>query len=227
MTETIDKQESVITFQEPPPMTDDTLQLISSDQDPFHLSKAKKNENELQQLRKRGSKGRQLVQFYKEYVVKSHGPRQNDLIESLLTPPGQVDADEEKRLFKLKIAIYGSAAANFFLVALQLTAAIASGSLAILATAADAFMDMASSIVILVSTRAAASGNIHTYPTGKARVETAGIIVFSVLMATVSIQVMIEAAKTLSAGEKKVDLDKLSIICIGVALGMDSLDAFI
>ena len=69
MPETTDKQESVITFQEPQPMT---VELISPDQDPFHLSNAKKNENELQQLRKRGSKGRQLVRFYKEYTLKSH-----------------------------------------------------------------------------------------------------------------------------------------------------------
>ncbi len=55
--------------------------------------------------------------------------RQNELIDSLLKPPGQRDADEETQLFKLKIAIYGSATANLILVVLQITAAVASGSL--------------------------------------------------------------------------------------------------
>jgi hypothetical protein len=66
--------------------------------------------------------------------------RQNEQIEALLAPPGQVDEEEEKRLFRLKIAIYGSAAANVCLVILQVVAAVASGSLSILATAADALM---------------------------------------------------------------------------------------
>lgn len=79
-------------------------------------------------------------------------------------------------------------------------------------------MDVASSIVIVIASRAASNHNNTKFPTGKNRMETAGVIVFSTLMATVSIQVIIEAAKTLGAGEKRPDLDVLSITCIGVAL---------
>jgi hypothetical protein len=102
--------------------------------------------------------------------VKAFYRKQNKLIFTLLEQDVAVNDDG----LQVKIAIYGSAVANFFLVILQLSAAISSGSLAILATAADAIMDLASSIVIIISNRAAAGGKVLKYPTGKARMETAG-----------------------------------------------------
>lgn len=109
---------------------------------------------------------------------------------------------------QLKIAVYGSVVANVALFGLQLAAAILSGSLSIFATMADAFMDLLSSMILLWATRQAEKPNLMKYPAvrtrclmpfahciwakqafhqGKARMETAGIIVFSCLMACVAI----------------------------------------
>ena len=128
------------------------------------------------------------------------------------------NTEQDDNALKVKIAIYGSALANLFLVALQISAAVSSGSLSILATAADAIMDLTSSIVIILSSRAASGGKVLMYPTGKSRMETAGVVVFSTLMATVSAQVIIEAIKELSNRSRKIEFQALSLSCVGVAL---------
>lgn len=179
---------------------DTTCESIDIVQDPLNLKSFLIKDSELKK------KPKSVKEFYN---------RQNELINALLDDGPEQDDDG----IKVKIAIYGSAVANFFLVILQLSAAITSGSLAILATAADAIMDLASSIVIIVSNRAAAGGKVLKYPTGKARMETAGVVVFSTLMATVSIQVIIEAIKALATGGKKVEFGAWSLSCVGVALG--------
>ena len=73
---------------------------------------------------------------------------------------------------------------------------------------------------MVLTGRASTSENVIKYPTGKSRIETAGVIVFSTLMATVSIQVLIESIKTLGGGERRVEFDKTSIIALSIAIGM-------
>jgi divalent metal cation (Fe/Co/Zn/Cd) transporter len=68
---------------------------------------------------------------------------------------------------KLNIAIYGSLIVNIFLFALQLTAAILSGSLALLATMADSFMDLTSNMVLSITNYASSKQNLLKYPAGK------------------------------------------------------------
>ena len=184
--------------------TDETVEQgidIDGPLDPFHLQNFLMQDSDLKQ------KSKNVQQFYK---------RQNQLISQLLDQEPQ----EEDAGLKVKIAIYGSAGANLLLVILQLSAAITSGSLAILATAADAIMDLVSSIIIIISNRAAAGGKVVNYPTGKNRMETAGVVVFSTLMATVSVQVIIEAVKDLANHTRQVEFGKFSLSCVGVALGM-------
>ncbi|KNC97423.1 cation diffusion facilitator family transporter [Spizellomyces punctatus DAOM BR117] len=177
--------------------------------DPLLLQQHKKQAEELNELRKRGKAGKQLTAFYE---------RQNELIDDLLRPPDTREEGEAKNLVKLKVAVYGSLLANICLFALQLVAAILSGSLALFATTADAFMDLASSAVLVYTGRAALSQNFHQYPTGKTRMETAGIIVFASLMATLSVQLMVEGARALISSSHEVDLSPLSIGLIAAAI---------
>ncbi|TPX68755.1 hypothetical protein SpCBS45565_g02951 [Spizellomyces sp. 'palustris'] len=177
--------------------------------DPLLLQQHKKRAEELNELRKRGKAGKQLSAFYE---------RQNELIDDLLRPPDTREEGEEKNLMKLKIAVYGSLLANICLFALQLVAAVLSGSLALFATTADAFMDLASSAVLVYTGRAALSQNFNQYPTGKTRMETAGIIVFASLMATLSVQLMVEGARALISRSHEVDLAPLSIGLIAGAI---------
>ncbi|KAJ3011125.1 hypothetical protein HKX48_007007 [Thoreauomyces humboldtii] len=183
----------------------------SSSLDPLNLGRRKVSDAEVEALAKGGK--RKLSEFYSQ---------QNELIDSLLRPPHEIiDAEgEDHRLLKLKIAVYGSLVANICLFALQLVAAILSGSLALLATTADAFMDLASSIVLIWAGRAAGQENFMKYPTGKTRMETAGILVFSIMMGTLSIQLVIEGIRTLIGGDHSVDLSPISIGLVGAAIAV-------
>ena len=174
--------------------------------DPLSLKRYQLDDQELSSLKKSNPK---VVEFYK---------RQNELIETLIAPPGQIPHGEEERLVKLKIAVYGSFAANVVLFALQLTAAILSSSLALFATTADAFMDLASATVLVYTNRLASQDEYLVYPTGKSRFETAGIIVFATLMATLSIQIVVTSCERFAAGQSDIDFGPISISLVGVAL---------
>jgi cation diffusion facilitator family transporter len=149
-----------------------------------------------------------LVDFYK---------KQNDLINSFLDPFKATD-DQEMLHLKLKIAINGSFAANVFLFALQLTASILSGSLALFASSADSFMDVASSFVLFFASKIASQHNLIDYPVGKSRFEPVGIIIFATLMSTLSLQILITSIQSLINGNRDIAIGTVSIICISVAI---------
>lgn len=100
---------------------------------------------------------------------------------------------------QVKIAMYGSVIANIVLLALQLYAAISTSSLSIFATMADAVMDLASNIVLIYTSKAAEDHSPHAYPVGKRRMETAGILVFACIMSALSVELLIEAIRTLAS----------------------------
>ncbi|KAJ2904670.1 uncharacterized protein MKZ38_007411 [Zalerion maritima] len=148
--------------------------------------------------------------------------RQNELIDKLM------GADDEERQGveetarvapKIKFAVYASFGVNFCLFIIQMYAAISTGSLALFATAADAFMDLVSSFVMLITSRLAARPSIYKYPVGRRRIETIGIILFCALMTTVAIQLIIESARSLGEGEHEAaELHIIPLIFVGVAI---------
>ncbi|KAJ5597653.1 hypothetical protein N7537_007737 [Penicillium hordei] len=154
-----------------------------------------------------------LTDFYKE---------QNEMIEGFLS------AGEEERLKaedeaqnggKVKLAVRASFTVNFFLFVIQLYAAVTTGSLALFATAADAFMDLVSSVVMLVTSRMSSRPKPYKYPVGRRRVETMGVIMFCALMTIVAVELIIESAKTLAGGKTESgQLDIVPLVCVGVAI---------
>ncbi|KAF1926730.1 cation diffusion facilitator 1 [Didymella exigua CBS 183.55] len=137
--------------------------------------------------------------------MKKFYTRQNQLIDQFL------QSGDEERLAALdtlengpsvKFAINASFVVNFCLFVIQMYAAISTGSLSLFATAADAFMDLVSSCVMLVTSRMAARPSIYKYPVGRTRIETIGIIMFCCLMTTVAIQLIIESGRALGAGPR-------------------------
>ncbi|KAK9703207.1 hypothetical protein K7432_010858 [Basidiobolus ranarum] len=177
------------------------------DLDPLLLGCRRISIDALQKVKKQQGKG--VFSFYEE---------QNQIINDLLTPVNTGASSEDARLLKVKIAVYGSFGANIALFFLQLYAAISSGSLSLFATMADSFMDLFSSAVLVFAARAAAKSNLLKYPTGKARMETVGIIVFSALMGTLSLQLIIEGGKALISQDHSTTLDTWSIVCVSAAL---------
>lgn len=126
--------------------------------------------------------------------MKKFYTRQNALIDQFL------QSGDEERLAaidtmengpKVRFAVNASFIVNFCLFIIQMYAAISTGSLSLFATAADAFMDLVSSVVMLVTSRMAARPSIYKYPVGRTRIETIGIIMFCCLMTTVAIQLIV------------------------------------
>ncbi|KAI8900892.1 putative cation efflux pump [Globomyces pollinis-pini] len=173
--------------------------------DPLNLKQYLKSPSELGRIKNKG-----LVEFYE---------KQNEFIDTVLDPIN-VGLEDEIHLKEYKIAMYGSFAANVFLFGLQLTAALLSGSLSLFATTADSFMDVTSNSVLLWTGRLASKENYMQYPTGKQKYKTAGIIVFATLMATLSVQLIVESGKTLTEGKHNLDLGLFSICLVAGAIGL-------
>ncbi|KAF9360207.1 hypothetical protein BGX26_010207 [Mortierella sp. AD094] len=161
--------------------------------DPMSLESKRMSEDQIRAIRS----SKKVREFYRE---------QNELIADLLDPAeGREGAEdlERRNQVKLKIAIYGSVGVNVLLFLLQLYAAISSKSLSLFATMADSFMDLLSGVILMYAARASTKSNWFKYPSGKSRMETAGTIVFASLMATVSLQLIIESIRTLIDSDKE------------------------
>ncbi|KAL0469510.1 hypothetical protein QR685DRAFT_554337 [Neurospora intermedia] len=155
--------------------------------------------------------------------LKKYYSRQNKLIDQFLgTEDEERNTLEEDARYKPKIefAVNASFVVNFCLFVIQMYAAISTGSLSLFATAADAFMDLVSSFVMLITSRLAARPSIYKYPVGRKRIETLGIILFCALMTTVSTQLLIESARNLgSGGEHEAEgLQIIPLTFVGVAI---------
>ncbi|PHH91765.1 hypothetical protein CDD83_10333 [Cordyceps sp. RAO-2017] len=148
--------------------------------------------------------------------------QQNELIDQFLGADDEerLASDEEVRVRpKIRFAVYGSFAVNFCLFVIQLYAAVSTGSLSLFATAADAFMDLVSSCVMVITSKLARRPNVYRFPVGRTRIEPVGIIIFCALMATVAVELLIESARTLAGGQKAASpLQPVPLALVGVAI---------
>ncbi|RDL40649.1 putative metal tolerance protein 3 [Venustampulla echinocandica] len=182
--------------------------------DPYQLSSAFKNDSEIRDIaantsRKRdgcgpikfnndASKARKIQKFYEN---------QNENIERMLKP---VEAHKEEAKqeagddhLKFQIAVYGSFAANVVLAGLQLYGAVSSGSLSLFTTMADSVFDPLSNITLIVTNRAVKRVDPNRFPSGKARLETVGNIVFCFLMTAVSFILIAFSIRALVDGNEE------------------------
>ena len=133
----------------------------------------------------KGTKATQQAPQRKDRKIKRYYNRQNALIDAYLGSSNEEALEIEDTLAnggKVKFAVNASFVCNFFLFVIQMYAAVSTGSLALFATAADAFVsiclqeikcsntnqtpqiDLVSSLVMLVTSRLAAKPNIRKYP---------------------------------------------------------------
>lgn len=198
--------------------------------DPYQLSSAYKNKNEIQLIaantsRKRdgcgpikfnsdAKKARKIQKFYET---------QNEKIERMLKPVEDHRAQAKQEAgddhMKWRIAVYGSFGANVVLAGLQLFAATTSGSLSLITTMADSIFDPMSNLTLMLSNKAVRRVDPNKFPSGKARLETVGNIVFCFLMTTVSAIIIAFSAREL-ADPPRGDTKKFhlpSVIAVAVA----------
>ncbi|KOS17337.1 Metal tolerance protein 10 [Escovopsis weberi] len=205
---------------------------LPAENDPYGLSSSYKTDSDLDQIRANSSRKRDGARA--DPVARpKHAPKrdhrkvrgfyenQNAAIERMLKSVEEHRADARQEQgddeFKFKIAIYGSLAANVVLTALQLYAAITSGSLSLFTTMADAIFDPLSNLTLILSNRAIKRVDPRRFPAGKARLETVGNIVFCFLMASVSLIIIAFSAQELAKQDKEKKFHLPSVISVCVA----------
>ena len=203
----------------------------SYDNDPYQLSTKLKTDSEIEAIRANTSRKRDGYgpitlnkEAHKAKKLQDFYANQNESIQKWLKP-----VDEHIRLAKIfegenhlkyQIAVRGSFVANLLLAVLQTYAAISAGtSLSLFTTMADAIFDPLSNITLIVCNRAVKRVDPRSFPSGKARIETAGNIVFCFLMTAVSWIIIVLSVMELKTGdsEKKKPLHLPSVIAVAVA----------
>lgn len=193
---------------------------VNTDDDPYNLASGLKTEEEIKQIKANSSRKRAtatgnstsigfpLVSQGKDALharkIQSFYEEQNENIERLLKPVDD-HRREAKELegdtqLKYKIAVTGSFIANCCLAVLQVYGAASSGSLALFTTMADSIFDPASNISLILCNRAVKRVDPRKYPSGKARIETAGNIFFCFLMTAVSLIIIVQSCMELAEG---------------------------
>lgn len=205
-----------------PPPTNKDLEFQHSVRDPLNLSSRLKDESE---IRANSSRKRAKVWRTKSDGVEEFYKGQNGTIRAMLK---SVDEHEQEvkdthgaNNLMYAICVKGSLGANVVLSALQLYAAIASGSLSLFVTMADSVFDPLSGFMLYMSHRAVDKVDPRKYPSGRARISTAGNIVFSFIMFSVSLVLIVMSCRDLAAGstEETKNFFLPSVIAVAVAFG--------
>lgn len=201
--------------------------------DPLQLGRRLKSKSELDRITANTARKRnaavycnpmQLASKKSPSEVTNFYESQNSQIERFLKPVHEHvrearDSQESTQL-RYKIAVYGSFAANVCLAILQLYGAIASGSLSLFTTMADSVFDPLSNVTLILCNKAVMHVNPHRFPAGKARIETAGNIIFCFLMTAVSfilIAFSIQELATHAKNSETLEFHLPSVIAVSVA----------
>jgi cation diffusion facilitator family transporter len=202
------------------------LERYSPTHDPYQLSSKLKSDEEINQIKAntskkraetdplRGKKGGALAfctpfvgsgeAAYRGRKIQHFYQSQNENIQMFLKPVDdhrqEAKATYGENQARYKIAVHGSFIANVCLAVLQMYAAIASGSLSLFTTMADALFDPLSNVTLILSNRAVNRVDARKFPSGKARIETAGNIVFCFIMTAVSLVIIVQSIRDLAEG---------------------------
>jgi len=198
--------------------------------DPYQLSSAFKNENEIKAIAANSSRKRDgcgPIKFnqdaHKARKIQKFYETQNERIERLLKPVEDHRAEARQEAgedhLKFQIAVYGSFAANIALAGLQIYGAVSSGSLSLFTTMADAIFDPMSNVTLIISNRAVKRVDPNRFPSGKARLETVGNIAFCFLMTAVSFILIAFSVRELVEGNQSAtkSFHLPSVIAVAVA----------
>jgi hypothetical protein len=145
----------------------------------------------LRRSRSKGKRsGKKVADFYSA---------QNEHIDSMLKPLSTLSAegaqDAADNAFRVKFAVNLSFGCNIALAVLQLYAAISSGSLSLFVTMIDSVFDPLANLILWLAHRASDKAEERKWPARGSRFETIGNIVYSFLMWSVNLIIVVEAMK--------------------------------
>ncbi|CAK7226536.1 hypothetical protein SBRCBS47491_006264 [Sporothrix bragantina] len=144
---------------------------------------------------RRAVQKRKLQGFY-----KSQNARIENMLKSVEEHQAEARQEQGDDQLRYRIAVYGSFVANLILAGLQVYGAVSSGSLSLFTTMADAIFDPLSNVTLIVTNRAVKRVDPARFPSGKARLETVGNIVFCFLMTAVSFILIAFSVRELAEG---------------------------
>ncbi|ORX83403.1 manganese tolerance protein 2 [Basidiobolus meristosporus CBS 931.73] len=134
-------------------------------------------------------------------ILAHHGPFDTDSLgtddPTEETPLKLISNQRKTSEHLIRLAINISFVFNLVLFIVKVYTAIASGSLVVIASTIDSFMDLLSGAIIFYTATVIRHVNYYHYPIGKSRMEPLGIIVFSAVMITCFFQVMVTSFENL------------------------------
>ncbi|KAK9703640.1 hypothetical protein K7432_010627 [Basidiobolus ranarum] len=157
-----------------------------------------------------------------DVILAHHGPFDTNSLstdEAKEDSPLNLIRNQRKTSAHLvRLAINVSFFFNLILFAAKVYTAIASGSLVVIASTVDSFMDLLSGAIIFYTATVIRRVNYYHYPIGKSRMEPLGIIVFSAVMITCFFQIMVSSFEKLLNLEAPESLN-LSLFTIMLLVG--------
>ena len=120
--------------------------------------------------------------------------------------------------FHVQLCVYGTFAINIFLLIIKMFAAISTGSLTVIASALDSFLDLFAGAVLFLTQYLSSryQSETWTFPGGTSRIEPIGIIIFASTMSVATLQLILASVQRLlgSPEDAVINLDTLSIAII-------------
>ncbi len=136
-----------------------------------------------------------------EPLLSRSASRQQDLEAHEMPPDLELEEEAGSQSRIVTVAIVVNLIANTALLVLKVIVVVLSSSVSVLASLVDAALDFLSTMIVGITTRLISRTDQYAYPIGRRRLEPVGVLVFSVIMITAFIQVMWEAASSLTNGD--------------------------
>ncbi|CAO3672287.1 unnamed protein product [Rhizopus stolonifer] len=138
------------------------------------------------------------------------------LSNSRSTTP-EMESRTKSPIWVIHLAINLSFFANVTLFLTKIILAWFSGSMALLASAFESFLDIVSNAIIFFTVRIIRQKDYYSYPVGKSRMEPLGIVVFAVIITTSFSQVLLTSIQKISNGTvpEEIDLSTKALIILG------------
>ncbi|KAK3105096.1 hypothetical protein FSP39_017200 [Pinctada imbricata] len=148
--------------------------------------------------------------------------RQSQLLQSYQEiDTGRDDKIERYNLLQKKVDLYAklSFGANVLLLLCKSTAAVLSGSMAIITSLVDSVVDLASGVVVWWTNNKVRRTDPRKYPRGRRRMESLAVIILSVIMGVASLYMIKEAAvKVVALAEETRGPPTVDFVTIGISI---------
>lgn len=168
-----------------------------------------------------------LKKFGGHRGVEEYYQQQDEMLEGFTEMDSISDGrflgtSKEERELRMKgesYAIRISNLANLLLFIAKVYISVRSRSLAIIASTLDSLLDLLSGFILWFTAFSMRKPNPYLYPIGKNRMQPLGILVFASVMATLGVQVILEAGRQLASKEAASSTDSWVIgVMVGVTL---------